>query len=170
MIKTVMIEDRPVELNSSMGWLYRYREQFGRDILPDIMPIVEAALEGVSEMIGSIQTDGEKKYLDVTKVPELMNSSAIVEMFIKLAGMEFVTVFNIFWAMAKNADLKIDRPDVFMNSFDVFPVDEVVPGLLYAIAESSISSKNSKGLLEKLRTIPSVSTWSQSLESTGGCE
>ena len=169
MIKTVIIEDRSVEINTSAGWFYRYREQFGHDILPDIMPIVEAVLAGIKELFDGVTIQGDEKYLDVSKLPELMDGDVMVEMFVKMAGMEVVTLFNIFWAMAKNADAKIKPPVEYMNSFDVFPVDELAPGLLYAIAESSVSSKNSAGLLTKLRDlIPSTSMWSQSPESTEG--
>lgn len=169
MRKIVMIEDHPVELNTSAGWFYRYREQFGRDVLPDIMPIVEAVLAGAKELLDTIVAEKNSDRVDAAELAGLMDNDAIVDMFVKLAGMEFVTLFGIFWAMAKNADPKIDPPEKFMNSFDVFPIEEVAPGLLYLIAESSVSSKNSAGLLRTLRDrIPSISTWSRSPESTEG--
>ena len=164
-----MIEDHPIEIDSSLGWLYRYREQFGHDVMPDVLPLAEAILAGLGELFGEVVIDGDAKYLDVSKVPELMDSDVMVEMAVKMAGMEFTTITNIFWAMAKNADNSIKPPEVFINQFERFPMDEVAPGLLYAIANSSMSSKNSASLLAKMRDkIPSLSMWSQSPESTEG--
>lgn len=42
MKRTFDFEGIPVELNSSMGWFLIYREQFGHDILPDLMPAIDA--------------------------------------------------------------------------------------------------------------------------------
>ena len=166
MIKTITLGGQPVEINSSMGWLYLYRNQFGHDILPDVMPLIEAVVAGIGDYYSVAARDGE---LDAKDVVDLMNSDAIVEMFIKLAGLEFTTLLNIFWALAKNGNRKIPAPEEFVNGFDRLPIDELAPALLYVIVDSSVSSKNAKSLLPRLeKATRSVLTESQSPESTEG--
>lgn len=164
MIKTLELEGKTIEINTSSGWLYHYRNRFGHDILPDIMPLIESVLAaGVSVLQESGGEITEKTIIDA------MNNDSLVDAFIKAAGMEFLTVYNIFWAMAYNADKQIPAPEDYFNTFEVFPLDEVVPALFNAILESSISSKNSKRLLQKVEKL-SPSDWiqSRSQESTEG--
>lgn len=164
MIREIRIEDRTVEINSSAGWLYEYRNRFGHDILPDIMPIIESVLAaGVSLMQESGGEVNEKTIMDA------MNNDALVDAFIKVSGMETLTIFNIFWAMAANADDKIPGPKEFFNQFERFPLDVAVPALFYTIIDSSISSKNVERLLTKLKELsPSDWTQSRSQESKEG--
>lgn len=164
MIKTITLGNHPVEVNSSMGWLYVYRNQFGHDILPDIMPLLEAVLAGMGDVFTTIK---DKEDITVNDAVKIMDSDAVVDMFIKLAGMEFTTLLNILWALAKNKDPHLPAPERFINQFDCLPVDELAPALAYLIIESSTSSKNLKSLLPKIEAvIPSVLTSSQSPEST----
>lgn len=170
MIRTLMLNDRPIELDSSLGWLYIYQRQFGHDILPDIMPLAEAVIAGLGDVLTAVtEKDGEKTML-VDDALQLMNSDTIVEMFIKLAGMELTTLLNIFWAMVKNKDPYLPDPQKFVNSFDRLPlVDELAPALLYIVIDSSTSSKNSESLLAKFnKAMPSISTLLPSPESTEG--
>lgn len=167
MRRTISVDEHSIEINSSMGWLFIYRSYFGHDILPDLMPIVEAVLAGLSEIFAAGAVKGEG--VDAKKALELMNNDDLVDMFVKLAGMELTTVLQIFWAMVKNADAKTVEPQAFFNQLERFPMDEILPMLFYAIVDSSVSSKNAESLLAKLRRqIPSLSTWSQSPESTEG--
>lgn len=145
-----------------------YRSTFGHDVLPDLMPLVEAALAGLAEIFGSAVVKGDRS-IDPERVMDLMNADALVDMFTKLAGMELTTVLQIFWAMAKNADKSLPPAEVFFSGLERFPMDEIVPAMFYAIVESSVSSKNAASLLARMRDrIPSVLTWSRSQESTEG--
>lgn len=148
MIRTIKVDDKTVEVNSSMGWLYVYRNRFGHDILPDLMPVVESVLMAISSVLE--ETKGE---FNETTMASAMNNDALVDAFIKMAGMEMLTVFNIFWAMAYNKDNSIPAPEEYINSFEKFPVDEVVPELLKAIIESSVSSKNAQRLLQRIEQV-----------------
>lgn len=156
MIREIRIEDKKIEIDSSAGWLYEYRDRFGHDILPDIMPIIESVLAaGISVLQESGGEVNEKTIMDA------LNNDALVEAFIKVSGMETLTIFNIFWAMAYNANDMIQRPKEFFNQFERFPLDIVVPALFYTIIDSSISSKNAERLLTRLREM-SPSDWIQS--------
>ena len=50
MKKEIKIGDKTVELNSSAGWFYDYQEQFGHDIMPDLMPLLEGLLGTLAEL------------------------------------------------------------------------------------------------------------------------
>ena len=147
MIKTVQFEGHSVEINTSAGWLFVYRRQFGRDILPDIMPVIESILAAVAELLEG----AEKDEISLKEIAEAAQTGALVEAFTKMAGMELMTVYQIFYAMAKNAEKNIQPPEEYFNSFEVFPLDVIMPEMFRGIVESSISSKNSKSLLEMIR-------------------
>lgn len=167
MIRTINVNGQPVEVNTSAGWLYAYRERFGHDILPDLMPILESVLNAAASILE--EADGE---INQKTALAAMNNENFVQAFISLAGMEFTTVFNIFWAMAYNKDQSIPAPREYMNQFERFPLDEVLPELFYALVDSSVSSKNAERLLtmlkkaKKLTEKESLSTPSPSQEST----
>lgn len=148
MIKTIEFEGQKVELNTSAGWLFVYRNRFGHDIFPDLMPIIES-------IVGAIATMLENGEAEVTPdgIKNLMNDDTITDAFIKLAGMEITTVYQVLWAMAYNADKSIGGPEDFFNGFEKFPLDVVIPELFTAIVESSVSSKNGARLLNGLKKI-----------------
>lgn len=148
MIKTIEFEGQKVELNTSAGWLFAYKNRFGHDIFPDLMPIIES-------VVGAIATMLENGEAEVTpdSMKKLMNDDTITDAFIKLAGMEITTVYQVLWAMAYNADKSIGGPEDFFNSFEKFPIDVIIPELFTAIVESSVSSKNLERLLNGLKKI-----------------
>ncbi len=147
MKKVINIENQPVEVNSSMGWLFIYREQFGHDILPDILPLLDAVLELLME----IYSEGEN-------LLEKAKEGLIDRIMFTLLQLELSTLVNMLWAMAKNADNSIDEPKTWANQFEVFPFDIVAKELFELLLSSSMSTKNSKSLQEKLQTIKSTST------------
>ena len=148
MIKTIEFEGQKVELNTSAGWLFAYRNRFGHDIFPDLMPIIESIVSAIATML---ENGGAEVTPDSIK--NLMNDDTITDAFIKLAGMEITTVYQVLWAMAYNADKGIGGPEDFFNSFEKFPLDVVIPELFTAIIESSVSSKNVERLLSGLKRI-----------------
>ena len=44
-----------------------------------------------------------------------------------IQGLQLIDVFNLVWALAKNADKDIPDPDAWLDSFENFPLDEVMP-------------------------------------------
>lgn len=165
MIKTITIGDQSVELNSSAGWLYVYKERFGHDILPDLMPVIESVLEMSVRILGNIEGDE----IDIANVIGSLDSDILSDIIINLAGAEVTTLLNIFWALAKKADKTIEGPEDFFDRFEVFPFDEIVPDVFRMIVESSISSKNAKSLLGSLEALKlSRSTNLQSQAPTEG--
>lgn len=168
MKKTVQLEGHQVEVDTSAGWFYEYLEQFGHDIMPDIMPLIESIVIAISSVLE--ESSGR---FDEKELLKAMNNDALVDAFIKMSGMEFTTVLNIFWAMAKNCSAATPQPKEFYKSLPVLPLDTLMPQLLHMIIESCASSKNAKSLLEKIDKLTkkngeSTSTPSASQASTEG--
>lgn len=143
MLKKINLdESHSVEVNTSLGWLFAYKNAFGRDILPDLLPILEALVDALS---GAFEYE-EGGEVDPLAVLKNVDETTIANAFSTLSSLEVVTIINILWAMCKNADKSIPVVDEWVNQFDSFPLDEIVPELFTLIIDSSISTKNSKSL------------------------
>lgn len=151
MIKEINIsENQKIKLNASLGWVLRYRAQFGHDILPDLLPMLESGLVLVG---GAMDESGELEWR------KLLDSDTVSSAMISFAGAEFTTALNIIWAMAKNADDSIPAPFEWANQFENFPLDQIVPEVLDAVINTVVSEKNRKrlGALKK-KIQPEAST------------
>lgn len=146
MKKTIKIDDeQKFEINSSSGWLYAYQEQFGHDVLPVLLPAAEALLQTMADLMKDSKSD------NVADILAAADEETISNAFITLSGMQLTTVTNIVWAMAKNANDSIESPREWLNSFDVFPWDIVVPQVLGAALEACISKKKFEKLKETIK-------------------
>ena len=156
MIKEINIsENQKIKLNASLGWVLRYRAQFGHDILPDLLPMLESGLVLVG---GAMEESGELEWR------KLLEFDTVSSAMISFAGAEFTTALNIIWAMAKNADDSIPAPFEWANQFENFPLDKIVPEVLDAVINTVVSEKNRKrlGALKK-KIQPEASTQTASL-------
>ena len=146
MKKTIKIDDeQKFEINSSSGWLYAYQERFGHDVLPVLLPAAEALLQTMADLMKDSKSD------NVADILAAADEETISNAFITLSGMQLTTVTNIVWAMAKNANDSIESPREWLNSFDVFPWDIVVPQVLSAALEACISKKKFEKLKETIK-------------------
>lgn len=138
-----------INMDSSIGWLLIYRENFGRDILPDILPIMSAAIELISN---GMNEDGD---ITLQSLMNGMDYDIISEAMLQLSGLEITTVVNIVWALSKNYAKKNNKDmepvETWVDQFDEFPLDVIVPATFKLIAKSSISSKNLKSLSMKTK-------------------
>lgn len=140
MKKTIKLyKDCELTLSNNAGWLYEYREQFGHDIVPDIMPIISAVFKALKEL----STQNGKP---VTEVIKSLDGDVIEDALIELAGLQSVDLINIVWAMAKCADDEIDEPRKWIRQFEIFPLDVIVPKVWSLVLEGFVSSKNLKSL------------------------
>lgn len=169
MIKAITLETgEKIELNSSFGWIYTYQENFGHDILVVLMPAIEAAMSAALEVIkaspdGSIGTHNLRMILDAS------DDDILTDAFIKLSGLQFTTLTNIVWSMAKNADETLPSPKEWLNKFESFPLEKIVPEALKMIIEASTQKKTYTKLLKGMKSLnQSQQTDSQSQESTEG--
>ncbi|WP_404466539.1 hypothetical protein [Planococcus rifietoensis] len=100
MEKTLTIDNREVTFKSTAATPLRYKAQFGRDYFADILKM--NALTEVN--LESDKIDYEKlKYLD------------------------FETFYNLLWVMAKTKDSSVPDPITWLDTFDEFPLMEILP-------------------------------------------
>ena len=165
MEKSIKIGNQEVRLNNNVAWTMEYRDQFGKDIVPALMPILASLMEGVSTII-SESGSNEVTMADIADAVQGRSMDVLLPMF----QVEFVdTIINVTWAMAKAADENIEPPKRWVRQFEEFPLDVVVPAVYELVLKGFVSSKNLKRLKKasaSLRNLqPSLSTTSSSPDS-----
>lgn len=141
---TIKIGDKDVRLNNRAGWTITYRDQFGHDIVPTLMPLFASGLDIVSGIVKEVGGTGE---IGLEDVLAMLDGETLLNAVIHMSGFEFVEMLNITWAMAKEADDSIPEPKTWIRQFEEFPVDVVVPQVVSLAFKGMCSSKN----LERLR-------------------
>lgn len=175
MLKTIKLDEKTsITLSNNASWTMIYLEQFGHDIVPDIMPAVSAVANLVAGLAEGMSAVGEKIELkDVAKVVGSLSGDSLSDAFVELAGLRFVDLIHITWAMAKAADDDIDTPKEWVRGFETFPVDVIVPEIFDMVLSGMASSKNLKRLRKvidgmKTKTEPSDSTTYSSQDKSEG--
>lgn len=160
MEKVIKIGDKDVRLNNNVNWAIIYRDQFGRDIIPTLMPLLASALDVIS---GIINETGKTDEISLEDLAKLADGEALINAVMHLGGFEFTDLICITWALAKSADEDIPAPKQWLAQFDEFPLDVIVPTVFGLIFKGVISSKNRTRLEDlKKRIQPSISTPSSS--------
>jgi len=137
--RIIKIADKEVRLNNTVAWTMEYRDQFGKDILPAIMPLVASMVEGVSTVMADATVNGEITTSSIAEALEGRTMDILLPMF----QAEFVDlVINVTWSMAKAADESIDPPKKWVRQFDEFPLDVVGPAVFDLVLKGFVSSKN----------------------------
>ena len=145
MKKVITIGDKDIELNNNVAWVMEYRDQFGKDIVPSLMPLLATMIEGFASVIS--EAGGEK--LEMSALASAVEGRAM-EILLPMFQIEMVdVVINVLWAMAKAADDTIAPPKQWVKQFDEFPLDVVVPAVYDLILKGFVSSKN----LTRLKSI-----------------
>ena len=165
MEKTIKIGKQSIRLDNNISWMMIYRDQFGSDIVPVMMPMLAALADLISPVLRNAEDDGQ---FDLRKVLSGIDGDSITDAFIHLGTAQMVDLINVVWAMAKAADDSIPDPKTWARSLDAFPMDVVFPEVLGLISEGVISSKNLKRLKGLKRNLQpkSNSTQSSSPESS----
>jgi len=141
--KIIKIGKQEVKLNNNVAWTMEYRDQFGKDILPVIMPFMASMVEGVSTVAAEADRNGE---ITMASIAETLEGRAI-DVLLPMFQAEFVDlVVNVTWSMAKAADESIEPPKIWVRQFDTFPLDVVGPAVFDMAMKGFISSKNLKRL------------------------
>lgn len=157
MIKTIELgSGREITLANDIGWLMEYRDQFGQDIVPSLMPM----LLGTIEAIGALAKEaGGFENIDQNAVIELMGSESLVDVALKLSAFEAVDILNITWALAKAYDPNIKEPKKWIRELsgpdhEEIPLfDVVVPAVAELVIRGVISSKNWERLKEATKDL-----------------
>lgn len=166
MEKVIKIGKQEVRLNNNVAWTMEYRDQFGKDILPAVMPLLASMIEGVSTIMADASGDGELKTSSIAEALEGRTMEVLLPMF----QAEFVDlIVNVTWAMAKAADENIEPPKRWVRQFEEFPLDVVGPAVYDLVLKGFVSSKNLRRLKKiknEIRNLqPSHSTISSSPDS-----
>ena len=141
MINTIKINDsQSVELDSSMNWLFIYRKYFGKDILPDIMPLLEAVISTLVKLTGGDNPESEE--ISMENVLKNIDDDVMQSLFLNLSMLETTTILQVMWAMIKNADDKVEPVEKWLKGYDNLPLDEIIPQLFGMVLKASVSSKN----------------------------
>ena len=167
MEKIIKIGNQEVRLSNNVAWTMEYRDQFGRDIVPAIMPIITSFMEGASTIIADL--DGE---LTAEGIAESLRGRAM-DILLPMYQVEFVDiVLNVTWAMAKAADEEIEPPKKWVRQFEEFPLDVIVPEIYELVVKGFVSSKNLERLKRAGATLknlqPLLSMTSSSPDSSEG--
>ena len=159
MEKIIKIGKQEVKLNNNVAWTMEYRDQFGKDILPAIMPLLASAVEGISTIVADAGENGEMTTSSIAEALEGRTMEVMLPMF----QAEFVDlVVNVTWSMAKAADESIEPPRKWVRQFDEFPLDVVGPTVFDMLLKGFVSSKN----LKRLKKISESVKTLQPLHST----
>ena len=166
MEKIIKIGKQEVRLSNNVAWTMEYRDQFGKDIVPALMPVLASLMEGVAAIV----SETGKSEISVADIAAALEGRTM-DVLLPLYQVEFVdAVVNVTWAMAKAANDSIDPPKKWVRQFEEFPLDVVGPAVYDLVLKGFISSKNLKRLKklgESLKNLqPSHSTTSSSPDSS----
>lgn len=143
MESTIKIGGVDVKVNNRAGWTITYRDQFGHDIVPTLMPLFAGVFDVIS---GIIKETGKTDTITVEDILSVADGDALINAMIHVSGFEFVEFLYITWAMAKEADDSIPEPKTWIRQFENFYVDEVAPEIVKLVFKGMCSSKNLKRL------------------------
>ena len=160
MKQIINIGNKEVLLDNNMAWIMEYKDQFGKDVLPSLMPVVASLIEGAAAILA--ETGGDLTMVGVAEALEGKSMEVLLPMY----QIEFVDLINITWAMAKAADESIDPPKRWIRQFETFPVDVVAPAVFDLILKGSSSSKNLERLKETLKNLPKLQPSLQTMSSS----
>jgi len=142
MQKTIKIDGKDITLNNNAAWVMEYKDQFGRDILPALLPVIASAVEGIA----SVLADKGEKSLEVKDLAQAIEGRSM-EILLPMLQVEFNDVIiGVTWALAKCADEDIPEPKRWIRQFDTFPLDVIVPEVYDLVITGFTSSKNLKRL------------------------
>ena len=166
MEKIIKIGKQEVRLSNNVAWTMEYRDQFGKDIVPALMPVLASLMEGVAAIV----SETGKSEISVADIAAALEGRTM-DVLLPLYQVEFVdAVVNVTWAMAKAANESIDPPKKWVRQFEEFPLDVVGPAVYDLVLKGFISSKNLKRLKklgESLKNLqPSHSMTSSSQDSS----
>ena len=163
MEKIIKIGKQEVRLNNNVAWTMEYRDQFGKDILPAIMPLLASMIEGVSTVVAEAGGNGE---LTTSSMAEALEGRAM-EVLLPMFQAEFVDLaINVTWSMAKVANESIEPPKKWVRQFDEFPLDVVGPTVFNMVLKGFVSSKNLRRLKKIGESIKTLQPTSHSMTSS----
>lgn len=117
-------EERALVLDNTFTWMVYYKEAFGRDIVPDLAPILNSVIKAFFAVFSAVDVDKvvkiatskQKNKTEADRTSAIMNEvmqkvdpDDITGVIIEATAIESVTFLQIMWALAKCADDSIDE-------------------------------------------------------------
>lgn len=150
MEKTIKIDkDTSLRLTNNVGWCMIYKDQFGRDIVPMIIPVLNAGIDLTVEISKIVNDTG----VDAMEIMKRLDSDTIRDALFDAAGLEFVDFINVIWSMAKAADENIEEPREWVKQFNSFPLDVILPQVFTMVTQGMLSTKNWKRLQAAIKSL-----------------
>lgn len=120
MEKTLTIDGKQVRFKSTAATPLRYKAQFGNDFFTEIIKL---------NSLTKLKTDENGEFNIQDLEGDIINN------------LDFEAFYNIVWTMAKSANPNIPDPIAWLDSFDEFPLFEIIPELQGMLISSIQSSK-----------------------------
>lgn len=147
MIKTIRINEKTsVKLSNNIGWMLIYRDQFQHDIVPDLIPILNGAIDLAVEVSKASKKSGATP----AEILEAIGADNLQNALLDMSGLEMVDLIHIVWAMAKAADDDLPEPSEWVRGLETFPLDVILPVVVDLLFSCMVSSKNLKRLRASL--------------------
>ena len=132
MEKTITIDNKPVRFRMNAAFTYAYKNQFGKDVLTIIMPLISEVLANADEIF-------KKNAQDI--VPS--DIAAVLE---GIYSLEMIDIQNMIWTMAMLADDSIPEPQLWYGQFEEIAMLDVAAELAPMFISSLVSKKKLKDL------------------------
>lgn len=157
MIKTIKLrEGLELTMTNDSLWMEEYRDQFGQDILPVIMPLILSLSSSISALA---EEAGDLNKIDQDAVVRVLGSESMLDIGIRLAQLELTDVHRIMWAMTKAYDENIPDLRAWLRELagpehESLPiVDVCIPAIAELAVKGVITEKNWERLTADLKKI-----------------
>ncbi|HDR4881349.1 TPA: hypothetical protein QCR18_000552 [Bacillus cereus] len=108
MEKTITIDGKKVRLKATAATVKRYKAQFRRNLFADLM--------GLGAISAVTSPDGSQQPLDMSNVD--------------LSNVDFELIYDLTWLYAKTADPNIPDPMTWLDEFEEFLIEEIMPEVM----------------------------------------
>lgn len=146
MEKVIKIGKQSVKLSNNFSWVMEYRDQFGKDVIQEHLPMLASMIETLAGVVDETSIT----MADIFRSLE----GRTLDVMIPMMQTDFASIIiNVTWSMAKAADENILPPKQWIKQFDVFPLDTLVPTVYELALKGMTSSKNLKRLMNLTKMI-----------------
>lgn len=120
MEKTITIDGKQVKLKATAATVKRYKAQFRRNLFADLM--------GLGAINALASSDGSEQPIDMSNVD--------------MSKVDFELIYDLTWLYAKTADPNIPDPMTWLDKFEEFPIEEIMPEVMELVQVTMGAKKN----------------------------
>lgn len=129
MLKTIQIDGEAVDFNITASFPLRFENQFNYDILQALLPTVAEIAEGVE----SAENKDEE----------------LISILNNLMSLKLTDIQKLIWTFAKAANKDIPEIVDWYDSFEEFPMIDIIVELAPCLIDSLISKKKLDKLIKQ---------------------